>query len=194
MSKLRVMVVDEHLERQEGVSKILASVGCEVVASLKPADDLLDQVMSHQPDVVIIDMDSPSRDTLESLRSVQSAMPRPMVMFSQDDDGETIRRAVDAGVSAYIVDGLQAGRVRPILDAAMARFEQYRALEDELHKTRDQLEGRKKIDRAKGILMKERDLSEDEAYALMRKTAMAQNKKIADIADTVIAAAELLRG
>jgi len=194
MSKLRVMVVDEHLERQEGVAKILSSVGCEVVASLKPADDLLDQVMSHQPDVVIIDMDSPSRDTLENLRSVQSAMPRPMIMFSQDDDGETIRRAVDAGVSAYIVDGLQAGRVRPILDAAMARFEQYRALEDELHKTRDQLESRKKIDRAKGILMKERDLSEDDAYALMRKTAMVQNKKIADIADTVITAAELLRG
>jgi len=187
-------VVDEHLERQEGVAKILSSVGCEVVASLKPADDLLDQVMSHQPDVVIIDMDSPSRDTLENLRSVQSAMPRPMIMFSQDDDGETIRRAVDAGVSAYIVDGLQAGRVRPILDAAMARFEQYRALEDELHKTRDQLESRKKIDRAKGILMKERDLSEDDAYALMRKTAMVQNKKIADIADTVITAAELLRG
>ena len=187
-------MVDEHLERQEGVAKILSSVGCEVVASLKPTDDLLDQVMSHQPDVVIIDMDSPSRDTLESLRNVQSAMPRPMVMFSQDDDGETIRRAVDAGVSAYIVDGLQAGRVRTILDAAMARFEQYRALEDELHKTRDQLEGRKKIDRAKGILMKERALSEDDAYALMRKTAMAQNKKVADIADAVIAAAELLRG
>jgi response regulator NasT len=188
------MVVDESLERQEGVAEILESVDCEVVASLSPGDDLLGQVLKHQPEVVIIDMDSPSRDTLESLRNVQSAMPRPMVMFSQDDDGETIRKAVDAGVSAYIVDGLQAGRVRPILDAAMARFEQYRALEDELHKTRDQLESRKKIDRAKGILMKERGLSEDDAYALMRKTAMAQNKRISDIADTVIAAAELLRG
>jgi response regulator NasT len=194
MSKLRVMVVDEHLERQEGVAEMLESVDCEVVASLSPSDDLLGQVALHKPDIVIIDMDSPSRDTLESLRSVQSAMPRPMVMFSQDDDGETIRRAVDAGVSAYIVDGLQAKRVRPILEAAMARFEQYRALENELNKTRDQLESRKKVDRAKGILMKERSLSEEDAYDLMRKTAMAQNKRMVDIADTIIAAAELLRG
>lgn len=187
-------MVDEHLERQEGVAEILESVDCEVVASLSPSDDLLGQVALHKPDIVIIDMDSPSRDTLESLRSVQSAMPRPMVMFSQDDDGETIRRAVDAGVSAYIVDGLQAKRVRPILEAAMARFEQYRALENELNKTRDQLASRKKVDRAKGILMKERSLSEEDAYDLMRKTAMAQNKRIVDIADTIIAAAELLRG
>lgn len=194
MSKLKVMLVDEQAERLTVVAEMLETVGCEVVASLTPEDDLLGQVAQVRPDVVIVDMDSPSRDTLESLRNVQSTIPRPMVMFSQDDDGETIRRAVDAGVSAYIVDGLKSSRVRPILDAAMARFEQYQALEQELHKTRDQLEGRKKVDKAKGILMKERNLSEDDAYALLRKTAMAQNKKITDIADTIISAVDLLRG
>jgi response regulator NasT len=194
MSKLKVMLVDEQPERQLIVAEMLETVGCEVVASLTPEDDLLDRVAQVRPDVVIIDMDSPSRDTLESLRSVQSAIPRPMVMFSQDDNGETIRRAVDAGVSAYIVDGLKTSRVRPILEAAMARFEQYQALEAELNKARDQLESRKKVDRAKGILMKERKLSEEDAYALLRKTAMAQNKKISEIAETIIAAVDLLRG
>lgn len=194
MSQLKVMLVDEQPERQAVVAEMLKTVGCEVVASLTPEDDLLAQVAQVRPDVVIIDMESPSRDTLESLRSVQSALPRPMVMFSQDDNGETIRRAVDAGVSAYIVDGIKEERVRPILEAAMARFEQYHALEAELNKTRDQLESRKKIDRAKGILMKERKLSEEDAYALLRKTAMAQNKKISEIAEVIISAVDLLRG
>ena len=194
MSQLKVMLVDEQPERQAVVAEMLRTVGCEVVASLTPEDDLLAQVADVRPDVVIIDMESPSRDTLESLRSVQSAIPRPMVMFSQDDNGETIRRAVDAGVSAYIVDGIKAERVRPILEAAMARFEQYQALEAELNKTRDQLESRKKVDRAKGILMKERNLSEEDAYALLRKTAMAQNKKISEIAEVIISAVDLLRG
>jgi len=194
MSQLKVMLVDEQPERQAVVAEMLKTVGCEVVASLTPEDDLLAQVAQVRPDVVIIDMESPSRDTLESLRSVQSALPRPMVMFSQDDNGETIRRAVDAGVSAYIVDGIKEERVRPILEAAMARFEQYQALEAELNKTRDQLESRKKVDRAKGILMKERKLSEEDAYALLRKTAMAQNKKISEIAEVIISAVDLLRG
>jgi len=194
MSQLKVMLVDEQPERQAVVAEMLKTAGCEVVASLTPDDDLLAQVADVRPDVVIIDMESPSRDTLESLRSVQSAIPRPMVMFSQDDNGETIRRAVDAGVSAYIVDGIKAERVRPILEAAMARFEQYQALEAELNKTRDQLESRKKVDRAKGILMKERKLTEEEAYALLRKTAMAQNKKISEIAEVIISAVDLLRG
>jgi response regulator NasT len=194
MSQLKVMLVDEQPERQAVVAEMLKTAGCEVVASLTPDDDLLARVADVRPDVVIIDMESPSRDTLESLRSVQSAIPRPMVMFSQDDNGETIRRAVDAGVSAYIVDGIKAERVRPILEAAMARFEQYQALEAELNKTRDQLESRKKVDRAKGILMKERKLTEEEAYALLRKTAMAQNKKISEIAEVIISAVDLLRG
>ena len=138
------------------------------------------------------DIDLPSRDTLESLRSVQAADPRPMVMFSQDDNGDTIRRAVQAGVSAYVVDGVQAQRVRPILEAAIARFEQHRRLQAELDRTRSQLEERKKIERAKGIVMMQRGIGEPAAYGLMRKAAMDQNRRLVEIADSIIAAAELL--
>lgn len=192
MSKLRVMMVDECRERQLVVAAQLLSADCELVASLTPDDDILPQIMQHQPDVVIIDMDSPGRDTLESLRTVQQSMPRPMVMFSQDDDGETIRQAVAAGVSAYVVDGVQARRVRPIIDAAIARFQQYRALEAELGKTRNQLAERKVIERAKGLLMAQRGLAESDAFGLMRKSAMDQNLRLVDIAQSVIAAADLL--
>ena len=188
------MLVDECRERELVVAALLTSVDCDVVASLTPEDDLLEQVRRHQPDVVIIDMDSPSRDTLENLRTVQNTLPHPMVMFSQDDNGETIRRAVHAGVSAYVVDGVQSKRVRPILDAAIARFDQYRSLEQELDRTRSQLAERKKIEQAKGIVMRERGIGEDEAYRLMRKTAMNQNRRMVDIADSIIAAADLLGG
>nr|MDJ0861816.1 ANTAR domain-containing protein [Gammaproteobacteria bacterium] len=141
---------------------------------------------------VIIDVDLPSRDTLESLRSVQATEPRPMVMFSQDDNGETIRRAVQAGVSAYMVDGLQSHRVRPILEAAVASFEQHRALQLELDRTRSELADRKTIERAKGIVMKQQRIDEPAAYRLMRKTAMDQNRRVIDIARSIIAAADLL--
>jgi len=165
---------------------------CEVVAVASANDDLLAAINDVQPDVVIVDMDAPNRDTLESLRSVQAHTPRPMVMFSQDDDSESIRRAVQAGVSAYVVDGLQSKRVRPILDAAIARFEQYRALESELDKTRSQLAERKTIDRAKGIIMSQRKVSEPEAYQLLRKAAMDRNVRLVEVAENILAAAEIL--
>ena len=170
------------------------AVECDVVACLSPEQDLLSQVARYRPDVVIIDIDLPSRDTLESLRSVQASDPRPMVMFSQDDNGDTIRRAVQAGVSAYVVDGVQAQRVRPILEAAIARFEQHRGLQAELDRTRSALEDRKKIERAKGIVMMQRGIGEPAAYGLMRKAAMDQNRRLVEIADSIIAAAELLGG
>jgi response regulator NasT len=165
-----------------------------VVACHSPEADLLSQVARHRPDVVIIDIDLPSRDTLESLRSVQASDPRPMVMFSQDDNGDTIRRAVQAGVSAYVVDGAQAHRVRPILEVAIARFDEHRRLQAELDRTRSELEGRKKIERAKGIVMMQRGISEPAAYRLMRTAAMDQNRRLVEIADSIIAAAELLGG
>lgn len=188
------MLVDESQQRSAAVAGVLQSVDCEVVACLSPEQDLLAQVARYRPDVVIIDIDLPSRDTLESLRSVQAANPRPMVMFSLDDNGETIRRAVQAGVSAYVVDGLQAQRVRPILEAAIARFDQHRHLQAELDQARSELEGRKKIERAKGIVMMQRGIGEPAAYRLMRKAAMDQNRRLVDIADSIITAAELLGG
>ncbi len=192
MAELRVMLVDEYPERSEAVAALLRSAGCDTVASLSPEDDLLAQVERHRPDVVIIDVDLPSRDTLESLRNVQSAEPRPMVMFSQDDNGETIRRAIQAGVSAYEVDGLQSHRVRPVLEAAIARFQQHRELQLELDRTRSELADRKNIEKAKGIVMKQRRIDEPAAYRLIRKSAMDQNKRVIDIANSIISAAELI--
>jgi two-component system, response regulator / RNA-binding antiterminator len=192
LAKLRVMLVDESQERSAAVAGVLQSVECDVVACLSPEEDLLQQVTRYGPDVVIIDIDLPSRDILENLRTVQATNPRPMVMFSQDDNGETIRRAVKAGVSAYVVDGVQNQRVRSILDTAIARFEQFRGLQMELDRTRSALEDRKKIDRAKGIVMKQSGIDEPAAYRLMRKAAMDQNMRLADIADSIVATASLL--
>lgn len=192
MSPLRIMLVDADPQRQIARGQVFNCAQCEIVATVTAGNDLLEQIVRHQPDVIIIDMDSPSRDTLENLRNVQTAMPRPMVMFSQADDSDSIRRAVAAGVSAYVVDGIQPKRVRPILDAAIARFEQYRALADELAKTRSQLVERKLVDRAKGLIMKQRQVSEDEAYHLLRKTAMDRNKRLVDVAEAIISAADLL--
>ena len=191
---MRVMLVDEQRDRRDVLVNMLDCADCDLVCVLDSAEDLLRKVGQFLPDVVIIDIDLPSRDTLESLRSVQASDPRPMVMFSQDDNGDTIRRAVQAGVSAYVVDGLQAQRVRPILEAAIARFEQHRGLQAELDRTRSALEDRKKIERAKGIVMMQRGIGEPAAYGLMRKAAMDQNRRLVEIADSIIAAAELLGG
>jgi response regulator NasT len=188
------MLVDESHGRSAAIADLLQAVQCDVVACLSPDEDLLSQVAHYRPDIVIIDIDLPSRDILESLRIVQEANPRPMVMFSQDDNGDTIRRAVQAGVSAYVVDGLQANRVRPILDAAIATFDEYRRLQGELDRTRSELADRKKIDRAKGIVMSRRGIDEPAAYRMMRKAAMDQNRRLVDIADSIIAAESLLAG
>jgi response regulator NasT len=189
---MRVMLVDPRPSRREVLGPALKTEGFDIIACVSPDDDLLGAVARFAPDVVLIDIDSPNRDTLENLRSVQAHQPRPMVMFTQDDAGESIRRAVDAGVTAYIVDGLENRRVRPIVDAAMARFAQYRALETELEQTRGKLEERKLIERAKGLIMEQQGVSEADAYQAMRRLAMRKNKKLAEIADGVISAAELM--
>ena len=139
------MLIDDARERSKSIAKILQSINCDVIAIVTPNNDLLEQVEHYKPDIVIIDIDLPDRDILENLRNVQSSMPRPMIMFSQDDDGRTIRRAVQAGVSAYVVDGIQAARVRPVLDAAIATFDQYQLLQKQLDVTRSELEKQNKI-------------------------------------------------
>lgn len=193
-SKLRIMLVGLDAARIDAVLSEFACSDCQIVATASATDDLLAAVSRHLPDVVLVDMEAPNRDTLESLRSVQAQTPRPMVMLSQDDDPDTIRRAVQAGVSAYVVDGLHSKRVRPILDAAIARFEHFRELEGELHKTRLQLAERKLIDRAKGLIMAQRGVAEPEAYRLLRKAAMDRNMRLSEVAEQTLAAAELLRG
>jgi response regulator NasT len=190
--RLRVLLVDDSEQRRQMVAQSLAEVACEIVGRAASHDDLSMRVQHDRPDVVVIATDSPSRDTLEGLESLRSTAPRPVVMFTRDEDGETITRATRAGVSAYVVDGLSQKRVRPILDAAIERFQEFSRLNDELAKTRAQLAERKVVDKAKSLLMNRRGMSEDEAYRALRDLAMRNNKRIAEIAEGVVATAKLL--
>ncbi len=189
---LRVLLVDDDADRAETVKQAMRAAGYEVVAHVSGAADLLARVRDTAPDVVIIDRDSPDRDTLEHVCLVTRDDPRPIVMFTQDREGAMIRAALKAGVSAYVVDGLAAERLRPILKVAVARFEQSQALKQELAAARASLTERKRIERAKGIVMKQRGCSEEQAYALLRKLAMDRNERLAQVAENVIAMAKLL--
>jgi len=193
MPTTRILLVDTRAERCEVLRTILRDEGLDVIASIGPGQDLLEAISQHDPEVVLIDIDSPDRDTLESLRTVQASQPRPLVMFTQDDDGASIRRAVEAGVTAYVVDGVETRRLKPIMDAAMAQFSRYRFLEEELRRAQTKLEERKVIDRAKGIVMQQQGISEAEAFAAMRTLAMRKNKRLVEIAEGVIATVELLQ-
>ena len=189
---LRVMVVDEDNERREVLRQGLEKAGHRVVAEVQSTVNLSRLVAEVLPDVIIIDTHSPDRDTIEDLCVISQDTPRPIVMFSADGNTEKIREAVRAGVSAYVVDGLAVQRVQPILDVAIARFEALQSLRNELEESQSQLADRKRIDRAKGILIKQKNLSEDEAYKWLRKMAMNENLKLAEVADQVIRAAKLL--
>ena len=191
--KLRIMLVDEQPERSEAMEKLLTNLGHRIVARVSAGDDISTLVSEYLPDIIIIDMDSPDRDILEHMQSISSDRPRPVVMFTNDDDSETINSAVKAGVTAYIVDGLQANRVMPILNTAIARFNEFQCIKQELEKSRNDLEERKLVDRAKGILMKKMNYDEDTAYKTLRKTAMDRNMKLVELARSIIAASELLK-
>src|SRR6476620_8820551 len=183
---LRVMIVDQVVERAEVLEQALVRAGYEVIAYVPSTYDLHRQVSARQPDIVIIDMDSPDRETLENICVVRRDEPRPVVMFAHDGNTEKIRAATLAGVSAYVVGGMSAERIRPIIDAAVARFDQFQALKRELDDIEEKLADRKVIERAKGILMKGRQLSEEEAFRALRKQAMQSNAKLATVARQVI--------
>jgi two-component system, response regulator / RNA-binding antiterminator len=189
---MRVMVVDEDNERRDVLRRGLERAGHSVVFEVQSMANLPLLVAQVQPDVIIIDTHSPDRDTLEHVCVISQDAPRPIVMFSADGNTGKIREAVRAGVSAYVVDGLAAERVQPILDVAIARFEALQALRSELESTQTQLADRKRIDRAKGILMKQKAMSEEEAYRWLRRMAMDENLKLTEVADQVIRAARLL--
>jgi response regulator NasT len=189
---VRVMLVED-AQKDVGILKeALAVAGFDVVQAPSLATALLDQVAKTDPDVIIVATDSPTRDTLEQLSFVSARHPRPIVMFTEERDSAVIQAAVHAGVTAYIVAGLQADRVQPILDVAVARFERDRALRAELAQAQTRLAERKVIERAKGILMEQRKVSEDEAFRLMRKLAMDRNAKLLDIAQQIIDVTDLL--
>jgi two-component system, response regulator / RNA-binding antiterminator len=189
---MRVLVVDESPECAEVLRDGLRLAGYEVTASLTSAFTLLKAIGDVRPDVIVVDTESPSRDVLEHLVMVTQHTPRPVIMFATDGAPETIRQAVRAGVSAYVVDGLDAQRVKAIIDVAVARFEDFQRLRTELAEANLKLEERKVIERAKGVLMKTRGLDEDAAYQLLRKFAMDRKQKLSQVAQQLIDAADLL--
>jgi len=190
---LSVMLVDDETERAAMVEQELQAQGYTVVCRLTTTAALRHHVERVQPDIVIIDMDSPDRDTLEHMSVVNQQNPRPIVFFAdKDDNPDNIRAAIKAGVSAYIVDGLKPNRVKPILDVAIARFEAFQSLRSELLQTRTELEDRKLIEKAKGMLMKHQSCDEEQAFRTLRKLAMDRSQKLVDVARSVIKVLEVL--
>jgi len=189
---LRILLVNDTEKPIGELRAALVAAGYEIVAEVAATSALLKAVDTQRPDVVIIDVDSPSRDTLEQLAVMSSTAPRPVVMFSADGDQKLIRAVVGAGVTAYIVDGLAPARLAPIIEVARARFEEQTKMRRKLEDFERQLGDRKLIDRAKGLLMQKRGLSEAEAYATLRNQAMKQSMKLADVARQIISVAELL--
>jgi response regulator NasT len=192
-ASLKIVIVDENPIRAAILKDGLREAGHVQVMHLDDTSRLLARIYEIDPDVILIDLENPSRDMLEQMFQVSRAVRRPVAMFVDQSDAASIEAAVDAGVSAYIVGGLRKERVQNILDLCISRFNAFARLQDELDRTKSALEERKVIDRAKAILMNAKSLSEDAAYALLRKTAMNENKKIAEVAQSVITAAELFK-
>jgi response regulator NasT len=192
-ASLKIVIVDKNPIRAAILGDGLREAGHVQVVHIDETAHLLARVYALDPDVILIDLENPSRDVLEQMFQVSRAVKRPVAMFVDQSDAASIEAAVDAGVSAYIVGGLRKDRVKNILDLCISRFNAFARLQNELDRTRSALEERKVIDRAKGILMKVKSLSEESAYGLLRKTAMNENKKIVEVAQSVITAAELFK-
>src|SRR5690349_4008177 len=191
-SPVRVAVVDDNSVRAAILVDGLREAGVADINVIPTTASLVRRLADLDPDVIIIDLANPSRDVLEQMFQVSRVVSRPVAMFVDHSDETMIRAAVDAGVSAYIVDGLRKERVKPIVDMAISRFEAFDRLQRELLEAKSELADRKVIDRAKGILMRSRNLSEEEAYALLRQAAMNEKRRIADIAQSLVTAAGLL--
>ena len=189
---LRVMIVDNDLVRTKPLKQSLLDTGYEVIAHLRDTVNLDDACCELKPDIVIIDTDSPSRDTLENICVMTMNEPRPIVMFTHDGDKEQIKLATQAGVCAYVVGSIPNERLRPVIDAAVARFEEFKHLREALNEANNKLNERKVIERAKGLIMKQRKIDEDEAYSLLRSMAMQKNMRIASLSEQIVEAAQLL--
>src|SRR5262245_14585917 len=191
-STLSILIIDENRLRASVIEAGLREAGHVHLTIINDITGIARRIAEIEPDVIVISLENPNRDMLESMFQLSRAVKRPIAMFVDRSDQASIEAAVDAGVSAYVVDGLKRERVKPIVDMAISRFNAFARMARELDEARSQLESRKLIDRAKGILMATRGLSEADAYALLRKTAMNQNRKITDIAESLITAAGLL--
>jgi response regulator NasT len=189
---MRILLINDTARKVGRLKSALTEAGFEVIAEAGLSIGLPARIEALKPDVILIDSDSPGRDVMEQLVMVTRDQPRPIVMFTDEHNPEVMRQAIQSGVSAYIVEGIQAQRLQPILDVAMARFESDQALRAQLHAREAQLAERKRIELAKGLLMKMRDCNEEEAYNLMRRQAMSRQQKLIQVAEQIIAMSELL--
>lgn len=189
---MRIILVDDDRERSAFLAGTLNTSGYTVVAQLSAQDNLLITAEQLNADIVLVDMDNPARDMLENCATMTAQAPRPIVLFTKKSDSDTISEAVRAGVTAYIVDGLDATKLKPILDVAITQFNEHQKLLADLNDTKTRLADRRDIDRAKAILMRLRQIDENAAYALLRKNAMTKRITLGDAARVVLAAAELI--
>jgi len=189
---LSILVIDENRLRASIIEAGLREAGYRELTIIHDVSGIARRITDIEPDVIVIDLENPNRDMLENMFQLSRAVKRPIAMFVDRSDSASIEAAVEAGVSAYVVDGLKQERVKPILEMAISRFNAFSRMTRELDEARTELENRKLIDRAKGILMTTRGLAEPQAYALLRKTAMNQNRKLSEIAESLITAAGLL--
>lgn len=186
-----ILIIDGNPDRAAVVERGLVETGWVRVATIGPSVNLLARIQALAPDVIIIDLENPDRDTLEQMFQVSRVVQRPIAMFVDQSDSQMIHAAIEAGVSAYVVDGLRQDRIKPIVETAITRFNAFDRLRRERDEAQAKLMDRKLVERAKGLLMKNRGLAEEEAYNLMRRTAMKQNRKLSDIAQSVITAFEM---
>ena len=194
MSKpLSVVLIDDNPARAEIVESGLRDAGYVLLARLDGTYDLASRVSVLQPDVIVISIDSPGRDAIEELRRTTEQQPRPIALFADRSDPATIAAGMEAGVSAYVVKGLTQDRVQPVVDVAVAHFNRYHTMREELERARLSLVERKTVDRAKGLLMEQKGISEEAAYKLLRKLAMDQNKRIGEVAQDLLTYAKALK-
>lgn len=191
---MRIAIVDESAMRASIIEDGLAGLpGCEIFVITERLG-LMARMAEIQPDVVLIDLGNPSRDVLEEYFVVSRALARPIAMFVDESDDDAIAASIDAGVSAYVVDGLSTGRIRPLVDVAIRRFNAFSRMQQELAEARGQLAERESVDRAKRILMNTKGLSEPEAYKELRSQAMRSSRRIAEVAEALVIAQEMLGG
>lgn len=189
---MRIAIIDTSTTRAAIISDGLREAGLTDLAVIDPRGPLAAQVEAARPEVVLINLENPSRDMLEDFFAMSRALARPIAMFVDQSDADATMAAVDAGVSAYIVDGLAKARIKPILDLAVRRFQAFSRLQDELAEAKSALADRAAIDKAKAILMKRRGIDEPAAYALLRGHAMSSNRRIAEVADAIITSDALM--
>jgi response regulator NasT len=192
-SSPRILLVDQNADRAAILAEGLRDAGCRDITIVREMHSLMRRILEVDPDVIFIDLENPNRDVLEQMFQVSRSVRRPIAMFVDKADTESIHRAMQSGVGAYVVDGLQRDRVKTILDTAVGHFNTFNKLREELERANQALEERKLVERAKGILMKERGIAESDAYALLRSAAMNEHRRLIDVARSIVSATGLVK-